>query len=194
MARKPAPGAEDQLLRAAQQCLLERGFDTKVSEITERAGVAKGTFYLYFKDKEQCCHRAIDAFLVSLSEGLMMPRQREHFGLEEQFNALLIHSEKVLTFCSRNRAMLRLLFGATGDRAYAGVEHSAAERTSLLFEKLARDLMAEGIYEQRDHSELAVRFIGGGYERLVKLLVESPKVPDLAASSRTALEIVTIGC
>lgn len=41
------------LLAAAQELFLEKGVSkTSVSEIAERAEVAKGTFYLYFRDKD----------------------------------------------------------------------------------------------------------------------------------------------
>lgn len=40
------------LLRAAFQLFTEKGFsNTTVADIVDRAGLAKGTFYLYFKDK-----------------------------------------------------------------------------------------------------------------------------------------------
>lgn len=41
-----------ELLRAAREVFAEKGFDaTTVSEIVARAGVAQGTFYLYFPSK-----------------------------------------------------------------------------------------------------------------------------------------------
>ncbi|WP_163152466.1 TetR/AcrR family transcriptional regulator [Anoxybacillus sp. MB8] len=41
-----------EILTAARTVLAEKGFDdTKVSEIAEMAGVAKGTFYIYFPSK-----------------------------------------------------------------------------------------------------------------------------------------------
>lgn len=41
------------LLEAAYQLFLEQGFESvSIQEIVERAGVAKGTFYLYFRDKD----------------------------------------------------------------------------------------------------------------------------------------------
>ena len=40
------------LYRAAFELFTEKGFSkTAISDITERSGLAKGTFYLYFKDK-----------------------------------------------------------------------------------------------------------------------------------------------
>ncbi|MGI5889109.1 MAG: TetR/AcrR family transcriptional regulator [Oscillospiraceae bacterium] len=42
----------ENLLKSAFSLFKEKGFnETSVSDITENAGVAKGTFYLYFKDK-----------------------------------------------------------------------------------------------------------------------------------------------
>lgn len=44
----------DQLLDAARACFLADGFDkTPVSAIVREAGVAQGTFYLYFKSKQE---------------------------------------------------------------------------------------------------------------------------------------------
>ena len=43
----------DHLVEAASALFTEKGVDlVSVAEIARRAGVAKGTFYLYFKDKE----------------------------------------------------------------------------------------------------------------------------------------------
>ena len=51
--RAPAD-RRDQLLAAAEELFREKSVDaTTVADITERAGVAKGTFYLYFDSKDQ---------------------------------------------------------------------------------------------------------------------------------------------
>lgn len=44
----------DRIVDAAYQLFLAQGFEqVSIQEIATRAGVAKGTFYLYFRDKEQ---------------------------------------------------------------------------------------------------------------------------------------------
>lgn len=41
------------LVEAAYQLFLEQGFESvSIQEIADRAGIAKGTFYLYFRDKD----------------------------------------------------------------------------------------------------------------------------------------------
>ena len=50
---KPAEERLDDLITAAQRLFLAQGFGpTTIEEITTAAQVAKGTFYLYFKSKE----------------------------------------------------------------------------------------------------------------------------------------------
>ena len=55
------------LLQAAKEVFAKKGFhDTAVSDIAERAGVAKGTFYLYFDDKESIFMALIDELFAMI--------------------------------------------------------------------------------------------------------------------------------
>jgi AcrR family transcriptional regulator len=66
----------DQLLEAAEKLFAEKGYaETTVLDIAEAAGVAKGTFYLYFPSKEHC--------VSALKERLMQ-------GLVERFEDVLV--------------------------------------------------------------------------------------------------------
>ena len=50
----------DRILDAAYQLFLEQGYDeVSIQEIATRSGVAKGTFYLYFRDKDELKDRVI---------------------------------------------------------------------------------------------------------------------------------------
>jgi AcrR family transcriptional regulator len=50
---KPAAERREDLMNTAERLFVEQGFgNTSVAAITAAAGVAKGTFYLYFKSKE----------------------------------------------------------------------------------------------------------------------------------------------
>jgi len=68
---KPSEGIDRaaELLTAAARVFAQKGFhETKVSDIVAAAGVAQGTFYLYFKSKNDvffrlisgCCERILD--------------------------------------------------------------------------------------------------------------------------------------
>lgn len=51
--QQSAQNTRKKLIQAALKLLKEKGFKAiNVEEITKEAGVAKGTFYIYFKRKE----------------------------------------------------------------------------------------------------------------------------------------------
>jgi len=64
-APKPVNGASDKhqrILDAAIEVIAEHGFfHSRVAEIADRAGVADGTIYLYFKNKDELLMAAIDS-------------------------------------------------------------------------------------------------------------------------------------
>lgn len=67
----------EKLLSSAQELFMSKGIqDTSISDITTHAGVAKGTFYLYFQDKysirdhliTRCARRLFHSAHISLME------------------------------------------------------------------------------------------------------------------------------
>ena len=64
----------ESLLNTAFNMFTTKGFSkTSISEIVEKAGVAKGTFYLYFKDKydiknKLITHKSTQIFKTALEE------------------------------------------------------------------------------------------------------------------------------
>lgn len=72
---KPPEVRLDELMGAAQALFLEKGVDaTTISEITEAAGVAKGTFYVYFPSKHEMLHalaeRYVREFVAQLASAI----------------------------------------------------------------------------------------------------------------------------
>jgi AcrR family transcriptional regulator len=57
------------LIAAARDLFAQRGYhDTTVDDITRAAGVAKGTFYLYFEEKREVYHEVIRSFMQLIKE------------------------------------------------------------------------------------------------------------------------------
>ena len=60
------------LLAAARDVFAERGYAAAtVDDVVARAGVARGTFYLYFKDKRDVFRALVDEMMRFLGEGLL---------------------------------------------------------------------------------------------------------------------------
>ena len=62
--RRPDARPEE-ILRAAMQTFVERGFAaTRLEEVAARAGVSKGTLYLYFSNKEELFRSAVQESIL----------------------------------------------------------------------------------------------------------------------------------
>ena len=66
-----APGARERLLVAAMERFTEQGYDaTTVTEIAERAGVTKSTFFRHFPDKRALLEAGQETLSTLLVEGI----------------------------------------------------------------------------------------------------------------------------
>ena len=101
----------ESLLNTAFELFTTKGIhDTSISDIVEKAGVAKGTFYLYFKDKydinnKLVAHRATKLFDDSLSrmrkEELEGYREKIIFVIDDIIDSLA-KDKTLLMFISKN--------------------------------------------------------------------------------------------
>ncbi|HEX7666928.1 MAG TPA: helix-turn-helix domain-containing protein, partial [Polyangiaceae bacterium] len=61
-----------QMLSHAKDVFARRGYhDANVDEIVKAAGVARGTFYLYFEDKRAVFEEIIDRFIAKLAMNIL---------------------------------------------------------------------------------------------------------------------------
>jgi len=67
--RQRVEAREEAIIAAARDAFLEWGFEgAKVADIARRAGVAEGTLYLYFKNKNALLNAVVEAFYACLTE------------------------------------------------------------------------------------------------------------------------------
>lgn len=97
------------LMQATLQLVLEKGFDAiSIQDITDRADLGRGTFYIHFKDKEEVVWTAFQELFRELEQEAhnqldrSMP-QVEYYGLLNIFR----HAEN-------NRDLYRVMFGGQG--------------------------------------------------------------------------------
>jgi len=99
---------KNSLMETAFQLFTSKGIaNTTISDIVEMAGVAKGTFYLYFKDKYDLNEKLI----IHRSEQLMR-HALEHSGyekLETNTDKLLVIMDDILIQLKENPLLLRFL-------------------------------------------------------------------------------------
>ncbi len=93
------------ILQAARQVFARKGYDPATLEAVAReAGLAKGTLYLYFRDKEDLFFQVVLATLESLQDCIQELAERQEGALQK----LQAVAAGQLTFFQRHRDTLQL--------------------------------------------------------------------------------------
>jgi len=183
--------AKIELLRAAEAVFVEHGLaGAKVEDITVRAGVSKGAFYLHFEGKEDCFRQIVEAFLAKLAAcidtlpptGAGMPVEAFAAHLE----AWREHDLEILEFCWQNRGLMRMLFTGGSGAQFAYLVDEFGERTGERVKEIARHLVNAGIYRAEVDPEIVPALVSGAWERMVREIIKQPRRPDIEAWARQA--------
>ena len=106
---------ENRLLNTAFRLFSEKGIkETSIQEIVDNASVAKGTFYLYFKDKYDIRNK-----LISHQSGLVLSKalddlkesriEEQYSGLEGFKKTFLFIADNVINQFTENKALLTFI-------------------------------------------------------------------------------------
>ena len=142
------PVRRAQLLRAARKVFRAKGYDgATVSEIVREAGVAQGTFYLYFPSKKAAAVSLRDGLMETMAEA-MATAVESRTSLEDRLESLIAASFKV---ARKNVDLFRLAFiGA--DETHSEMHSESPEHASVLriITDLFRDAVDAGEMEGMD--------------------------------------------
>lgn len=190
--------AKIELLRAAEAVFVEHGLAAaKVEDITARAGVSKGAFYLHFESKDDCFRQIVEAFVARLDACIDVPPLAGPGPSPEAFAAQLdvwlAHDAEILEFCWQNRGLMKMLFAGGGGGDFAYLADAFAERSIENMRAMARHLVAAGIYRADVDPELLPSLISGAYERMIREMIKQPRRPDIEAWVRQAHALITRG-
>lgn len=96
------------LVQAAYELFLEKGTTkTSIDEIVRRANVAKGTFYLYFQDKNEIW----DAVVARVSNHILLEAKEalEQRNLPDMIDRILFVADYVIEYFRKNILVLRMI-------------------------------------------------------------------------------------
>ena len=126
------------LLNAAFDLFIANGFhNTSIADIVGKAGIAKGTFYLYFKDKTDIRNRLIASKATQLFQNAWVKlNQTEITELDEQFIFL---TDEILHALEEDKSLLFFLSKHLSWGIF---------RNSMTEERLPDGVSAKEIYTQ----------------------------------------------
>lgn len=180
------------ILDAAIAVIAEKGFhNSRVSDIAERADVADGTIYLYFKSKEQILMAALD----SAFQGFYRQAKAELAGSKDAKTKLRILARLHLRELSQHRDIAVVL--QTELRQSAKFLAEFSERELKGYFNLIREIIREGQQEgsiRRDVSDtIAAACLFGALDELVTTWVLSSRQYDLSAAADPVVELLLTG-
>jgi TetR/AcrR family fatty acid metabolism transcriptional regulator len=180
------------ILDAAIAVIAERGFhNSRVSDIADRAGVADGTIYLYFKSKEQILMTALE----SAFEAFIAQAKTELAAPSDATAKLRILARLHLRELGRNRNLAVVLQTELRQSAKFLAEFSQRELKGYF--NLIRDIVREG---QQDGSirkevpdKIAAACFFGALDELVTAWVLNTRDYDLAAHADPVVDLLLRG-
>jgi len=182
--------ARERLLESAKTLFSQRGYyATSVEDIVESAGFSKGTFYFYFKSKEELFKSLVEEMHLNIVKRLEGFLERE-LPLED---ALIEHAEVFLEDIHQNRHIAQIfLFQLLG---------TSEEFRELYYTKVAhwRELLARMVDKAIQRGEITyknaeniVNLYAGFLRMLVLEYVFREREPDLERVKSLAQEGVKV--
>jgi AcrR family transcriptional regulator len=210
MARPGVPASQVRLLAAAEAIFVEHGLDrARVEDITARAGLSKGAFYLHFDSKEGVFRHLVEAIIAEMAtyvEAAIAEREdgasglraapaagEVSFSLRDHFERCLHKEAALFEFMWSRRACMRLLFEGGRSSSFLHLMDEFADRMRWRVMGSLRWGVERGIYKDDLDVEIASLFVAGAYDRLARYVVRQPEPPDFVALVRAMQRFVLGG-
>jgi|GEM_PF-3322827 len=155
----------DELVQSAMKLFGEKGVDgPSVDEIVAETGIAKGTFYLYFKTKSDIVQAVIAAGISELEQRVT---EASTHTPEQAPEALSRIVESVVAYFEKNRSMIALLMsgqGISSNQLSANVQDELRKHyrnaTCGAYERIIRKGMLQGHFREIDAHTAAIALSG----------------------------------
>jgi AcrR family transcriptional regulator len=191
MPRPSDPHARARLLDAARAVFSDRGLDrAKVEDITHRAQLSKGAFYLHFESKEEA-FRELLAGVVSHLERLLDESSSEQLAMSRSESTFQVYLDachqrnvEIYEFIWENRALMAMVLEGGGSASYQHLIEDFAQRAQRQTAVLLQHGVNMGLYRADFDLSAAAAFLAGGFDRLARTLVRAPRKPDIDAMMR----------
>ncbi len=158
------------ILEAARRCFLEHGYETvTIRDVIRLSGLAAGTFYNYFPDKESLFRALVEARMGLMQEQIHSARERA-VDVESFFYESFLASLKVVRsdpdffeLMFRNEPVVRSFYN---DNFFGLIMQSL--KVDL------QDAIVRGVVPELDVDALTAVTFGAGYE-LARLISQEPR-------------------
>ncbi|RXH55760.1 TetR/AcrR family transcriptional regulator [Granulicella sibirica] len=188
-----APGSEkyQRILDAAVEVIAENGyFNSPVSAIAAKAGVADGTIYLYFKSKDEVLRTAIDAVFAKFYA--MVEEEFKHrTGPREQLEFIAqVHLE---SHENRSVAILMQTEMRQSAKFIAEFSHRHLVKYISVVREVVRRGQKQGIFRSDVSDGLVAHCLFGAIDELLSSAVFTGRAYDAKATAAQVIDVLLHG-
>jgi AcrR family transcriptional regulator len=127
---KTRAGRRHQILRTAKRIFSEKGFhNASVADIIDEAGIARGTFYLYFTNKRDIFDKLLTNLLEELDQRICPVDLTE--GKPEPLEQMRDNIRRVLELAMKEPELIQILLHHT-----TGLDQRSAEAVRTFYDKV----------------------------------------------------------
>lgn len=158
----------ERLKLATAKMLEERGYHAmRVADVTECAGVAEGSFYVYFTDKKDVSLTVLTELLDVIAE-ISTPKK----GASSPFEAIQATNRVWIALCRANSGLMRCVFQLGDEEPDFG---RLVQRTNRQwYERVAVSVLRRHADFDRDSVLLVIYFLGAMMDEIVRKLIVYP--------------------
>ncbi len=183
---------KSRLISSAKKIFSEKGyFDTKVSDIVKEAGVAQGTFYLYFKSKEEI-FKEIILDITNNIENILKKYENAEGSVE---NIILKLKAEITTYLYTHKEIARIfLFQLFTMKEFINIYFEINEK----FEKTEKAIIQKAVKDKKIRNiniENLTHILLGYGRRLfeMEVLLKNKPLEEVLKLQKEGLEIIFKG-
>jgi len=195
MSRTPDLLAKISLLRSAEEVFAEKGITlAKVEEITRRAGLSKGAFYLHFDSKEDAFKEVVESFLARCATLFQGPHELEQSIPNDAHGMLafmLDRDEQSFEFLWQNRAIVSIIEHCGGEQEY--LLQVFLQGMASVTRSWCEVWQRRGMFRKDVDLDVIATFLVGAYRALVRRMIASETRPPLRQWLADALGLMVRG-
>ncbi|MEE3329490.1 MAG: TetR/AcrR family transcriptional regulator [Myxococcota bacterium] len=152
------------LRESGLELFAERGFhNVTTHDIAHHAGLAAGTFYLHYSDKQALCTEITERAVADMRERI----QTAMLGAIDNEERVTLHATALVDFAAANRTTIQILF--SGDAS--AIEHDVL---NTLAESVEKVRTAQGSIPIGVNPGVLSQAVVGMYARVIAWWVEDP--------------------
>jgi AcrR family transcriptional regulator len=172
-----------EFLDTARQLFFEKGYEkTSVNEIIEKMGVAKGTFYHYFKTKEDLLDQLVNQFTQkSMLEAKKIIDKKDMNAIKKLHGFLVSIRDKKLENKELMKMLMRFMYKDENLLFRYKIFKISTEILTPIFSQIIKQGMEEGCFNTLDPwetAEIILMMSINMNEIIARLLMEVEEKPE----------------